>query len=102
MSEPGVSAATERDRLIFGAGFAFGVVFTLLVLAVVLSPLVPGPVSADALLHPRVLVPIGAAIALAAVASLALYALALPERGLGLREGASLGDRGGDRERDAE
>jgi len=82
MSQSGTQA--ERERLIFGAGFAFGVTFTLSILAVVLSTVVEGPVTIDTLLHSAVLLPVVAAVFFAAVVGFALYFLALPESGIGL------------------
>jgi hypothetical protein len=84
MSQSGNQASTERERLIFGAGFAFGVMFTLAILAVVLSTVVPGPVTLGTLLNSTVLLPVVAAIVFAAIVGFALYVLALPESGFGL------------------
>lgn len=87
MRQSGNQASTERERLIFGAGFAFGVMFTLAILAVVLSTVVPGPVTLAALLNSTVLLPVMAAIVFAAIVGFALYFLALPESGFGLPQG---------------
>jgi|APHM01.1.fsa_nt_gi hypothetical protein len=86
MSQSGTDVSTERERLIFGAGFVFGVMFTMLILAVVLAAIVPGPVTVDSLLRSTVLLPIVSAILLGGVVGCGLYYLALPESGFGLRE----------------
>jgi hypothetical protein len=93
MSQSGNQASTERERLIFGAGFAFGVMFTLAILAVVLSTVVPGPVTIETLLNSAVLLPVIAAIAFAAIVGFALYYLALPESGIGLPQSPFLEER---------
>jgi hypothetical protein len=84
--------ARERERLIFGAGFAFGVMFTLLILGVVLSTVVPGPVTLGTLLTSAVLLPVVAAIVFAAIVGVALYVLALPESGVGLPQQPFIGE----------
>lgn len=86
MDEPDAGASAERERLIFGAGFAFGVLFTMLILAVVVAAVVRDPVTLASLLSSTVLLPIAAAVLLAAVVGCGLYYLALPERGFGFRE----------------
>jgi len=92
MKQSNSAEATERERLIFGAGFAFGVMFTMLILAVVVSAVVPRPVGTDALLTSTVLLPIVAAFAFAAVVGFALYVLALPESGFGFGGVTRFGD----------
>ena len=86
MSQPGPDVSTERERLIFGAGFAFGVMFTMLIRAVVVAAVVPDPVTVGSLLSSTVLLPIASAILLGAVVGCGLYYLALPESGFGFRE----------------
>lgn len=79
---------TERERLIFGAGFVFGVMFTLLILALVFAAVVPETVSLGAILSSTVVLPLVAAVGFAAAVGSALYVLALPDRGLALRRGS--------------
>jgi hypothetical protein len=92
MSQPGEDVTAERERLFFGAGFAFGVMFTMLILAVVMSAVVRGSVSIETLLSSTVVVPIVAAFVLAGIVGVALYVFALPERGFGLVGRAVLTD----------
>ncbi len=94
MTESDGDEATERERLIFGAGFAFGVMFTMSILAVVVATVVPRPVALPSLLTSTVVFPIIAAVLLAAVASVALYTLALPKHGFGLAGVSLFGDAG--------
>jgi len=92
MARPGPSQKTERERLIFGAGFAFGVMFTLLILAVVLAAVLPESVTPSMLLSSTVLLPIVSAIVFAFVVGIALYVLALPDQGFGLPQYTVFGD----------
>ncbi|WP_336001352.1 hypothetical protein [Halorientalis halophila] len=89
-SEP--DETTERERLVFGAGFAFGVVFTMSILAVVVATVVPRQIGPERLLSTAVWLPIAAAIALSAVAGIGLYQLALPDRGFDLPGRETVGD----------
>lgn len=91
MSKSGESVSTERERLIFGAGFAFGVMFTMLILAVTVAATVTGP-ALGVLTGSTVLWPIASAFALAAVVGFGLYFLALPDRGFGFRDEGLLDD----------
>lgn len=84
MSHPNPDETVERERLIFGAGFALGVMFTMLILGMVLSTVVPQAVTVSTLLDSRVLLPVVAAITFAFVVGVALYVLALPEQGFGI------------------
>lgn len=84
----GTNDRTERERLIFGAGFVFGVMFALLILALVFAAVVPETVSLGAILSSTVVLPLVAAVGFAAAVGSALYVLALPERGLALRRGS--------------
>jgi uncharacterized integral membrane protein len=84
----GTDDRTERERLIFGAGFVFGVMFTLLILALVFAAVVPERVSLGAVLSSTVVLPLVAAVGFAAAVGSALYVLALPDRGLALRRGS--------------
>ena len=83
---------TERERLIFGAGFVFGVMFALLILALVFAAVVPETVTLSTLLSSTIVLPIAAAVAFAGAVGTALYVLALPNRGLALRQGALFTD----------
>ena len=96
MIDPDIDERAERERLIFGAGFAFGVTFTMSILAVVVAAVVPRPVALPDLLTSAVVLPILAAIGLAAVAGVALYVFALPEHGFGLADVALSGDTDGE------
>lgn len=84
----GTDDRTERERLIFGAGFVFGVMFTLLILALVFAAVLPETVSLGAVFSSTVVLPLVAAVGFAAAVGSALYVLALPDRGLALRRGA--------------
>lgn len=88
----GSDERTERERLIFGAGFVFGVMFTLLILALVFAAVVPETVSLGAIVSSTVILPIVAAVAFAAAVGSALYVLALPDHGLALRRGSIFRD----------
>lgn len=68
---------TDKDRLLFGAGFVFGVTFTMLVLAVVTAT-VAGRTGRD-ILASEVVVTIAAGIFFAGVVGVSLYFLAFPE-----------------------
>jgi hypothetical protein len=84
MSHPNPDETVERERLIFGAGFAFGVMFTMLILGVILSTVVPGSVTPATLLDSRVLLTVLGAMGFALVVGVGLYVFALPERGFGI------------------
>lgn len=68
---------TDKSRLLFGAGFVFGVTFTMLVLAVVTSTVASRV--GESLLASEVLVTIVAGILFAAIVGVSLYFLAFPE-----------------------
>ena len=84
MSHRNPDETVERERLIFGAGFAFGVMFTMLILGMVLSTVVPRNVTVTSLLDSRVLLTVSASIVFAFVVGVALYVFALPENGFGI------------------
>jgi len=84
MSHPNPDETIERERLIFGAGFALGVMFTMLILGMVLSTVAPQSVTITSLVDSRVLLPVVAAVVFAFVVGVALYVLALPEQGFGI------------------
>jgi len=84
MSHRSPDEAVERERLIFGAGFALGVTFTMLILGMVFSTVVSRTVTLASLLDSQVLLPITAAVVFAFVVSVALYVFALPEQGFGI------------------
>ena len=98
MSHPNPDETVERERLIFGAGFALGVMFTMLILGMVLSTVAPQSVTITSLLDSRVLLPVVAAVVFAFVVGVALYLLALPEQGFGIprRVGFDADDRDGE------
>jgi hypothetical protein len=68
---------TDDDRLLFGAGFAFGVLTTLLVLVAVLAAVAPQ--GAVGLLASPVLVTIAAGVLFVGVVGVGLYLLSFPE-----------------------
>lgn len=74
----------DKNRLLFGAGFAFGVVFTMLVLAVVVAAVT------GELLGTDLFVTIGAGVVLAAIVGTGLYVLAFPENRLKIPIGDAL------------
>lgn len=82
MSADGV--VDDKDRLLFGAGFAFGVMFTMLVLAVVVATVT------GELLGTDLVVTIGAGVFLAGVVGVALYVLAFPDNRLQVPVGDAL------------
>ena len=84
MSDSNPDETVERERLIFGAGFALGVTFTMLILGMVLSTVVPRTVTFATLLSSQVLLPVVVAVIFAFVVGVALYVLALPEQGFGI------------------
>lgn len=71
---PTDEAVTEKDRLLFGAGFAFGVTFTLLVLGIVAAGLGggEGPIGS-------VIPLVGISVVLTGIIGSATYFLAFPE-----------------------
>jgi hypothetical protein len=82
MSADGV--VDDKERLLFGAGFAFGVMFTMLVLAVVVATVT------GELLGTDLVVTIGTGVFLAGVVGVALYVLAFPENRLQVPVGDAL------------
>ncbi len=73
---------TDKGRLLFGAGFVFGVAFTMMLLAIVTST-VAGRAGAS-LMSSGVLVTITAGIFFVAVVGVSLFFLAFPENRLRL------------------
>lgn len=74
------SPVSDKSRLLFGAGFVFGVAFTMLILA-----LVTATVSARvgrSLLASEVAVTMAAGIAFAGIVGTSMYFLAFPENRL--------------------
>ncbi|MFB6309363.1 MAG: hypothetical protein ABEH35_08545 [Haloarculaceae archaeon] len=69
---------SESNRMLFGAGFVFGVTCTMLVLAVVIAGVGGGEVDLGA----PVMLTIGAGIVFTAIVGTALYLLAFPENRL--------------------
>lgn len=72
------SEITDKSRLVFGAGFAFGVTCSLLLMAVVLVTVDGGQMS----LGSPVMITAGAGALFASVVGAALYLLAFPENRL--------------------
>jgi hypothetical protein len=67
----------DAERLLFGAGFAFGVTFSMVVLSVVTVTIVSGT---DRPLAAEVVVTLAAGVCFAAVVGAGLLLLAFPER----------------------
>lgn len=78
MSAESDSQITDESRLVFGAGFAFGVMCSLLLVAVVLATVGGDQVS----LGSPVMITTGAGVLFASVVGAALYLLAFPENRL--------------------
>jgi hypothetical protein len=71
---------TDKNRLLLGAGFVFGVAFTMLVLAIVAATVVgAGPLFGSGLA-----VTTAAGILFAGIVGVSLYGLAFPENRLDL------------------
>ncbi|WP_299269159.1 hypothetical protein [Halorientalis sp.] len=68
-----VAENAGRERLSFGAGFAFGVIFTVSVLAVVVTTVVPRPVALSSLLTSAVSLPVVATVAGVGLAGVTLF-----------------------------
>lgn len=71
------SDLTDKGRLLFGAGFVFGVAFTMLILGVVTATVARG--MGQQLLTADVVLTLAAGIFFAAVVGVSLYFLAFPE-----------------------
>ncbi len=88
---------TDKGRLLFGAGFVFGVTFTMLILAVVTAT-VAGKTGRD-ILASEIVVTIAAGIFFAGVVGVSLYFLAFPENRVEIPLGSLAGTTpGGDAE----
>jgi len=74
----GTTGVTDKDRLLFGAGFVFGVAFTF----VVLGTVVAGVGGGQGALGLPVLWLIAASVLLAAIVGAAMFLLAFPENRL--------------------
>ena len=70
---------SDKSRMMFGAGFVFGVMFTMLVLAVVTATVTS---TSEALMASEVIITIVAGIVFAAIVGVSLYFLAFPENRL--------------------
>ncbi len=68
---------SDKSRMLFGAGFVFGVAFTMLVLAIVIAA-VAGQ-RGESIFATEIVVTIAAGIFFAGVVGVALYYLAFPE-----------------------
>lgn len=82
------TALGDKGRLLFGAGFAFGVACALLILVVVVATVTAE--TARDLLGREVFVTIGAGIFFAGVVGIGLYVLAFPENRLEVPIGRAL------------
>ena len=71
---------TDKNRLLLGAGFVFGVAFSVLMLAVVAATVV----GAGTLLGSAAAVTIAAGLLFSGIIGVSLYALAFPENRLDL------------------
>jgi len=71
---------TDKNRLLLGAGFVFGVAFAMLVLAIATAT----AVGTGALFGSAVVVTIAAGILFAGIVGVSLYALSFPENRLDL------------------
>jgi len=76
MSEEGDELG-GTGRLLFGAGFVFGVMFTMLILAVVTATVATE--QAEGLLASEVIITIVAGMVFAGIVGVSLYLLAFPE-----------------------
>jgi hypothetical protein len=79
-------SVTDRDRLLFGAGFAFGVTFTFLVLGVVAAGLGggQGPLGSVVLV-------VAISVVLTGIIGSATYLLAFPENRVAVPASPALG-----------
>lgn len=69
---------TDESRLLFGAGFAFGVTCTLLLMGIVLATVGGGQISIGS----PIMITTGAGVLFASVVGASLYVLAFPENRL--------------------
>lgn len=69
---------TDQQRMLFGAGFVFGVVVTMLLLAVSLVVTARGQASVDGVVQ-SALVTVGAGVLFAGIVGAGLFCLAFPE-----------------------
>lgn len=92
MSASGDKVLDDKDRLLFGAGFAFGVACTMLILTVVIATTTGE--TARELLNRDVFVTIAAGVFFAGVVGIGLYVFAFPENRLEVPVGQALRDRG--------
>jgi hypothetical protein len=65
---------TDRDRLLFAAGFMFGVLFAMLILAIVVATVTEGVLPDE-----NVTLSLGIGIAVAGVAGVVMYLFAFPQ-----------------------
>lgn len=92
MSASADDVLNDKDRLLFGAGFAFGVACTLLILTVVITA-ATGETARD-LLSQDVFVTIATGIFFAGIVGVGLYVLAFPENRLEIPIGRTLRNDG--------
>lgn len=84
MTEQEPDNVSERERLIFGAGFAFGALTIMLILGLLMATVVPNYVTLGTLLDIRVLLTLVIAIGSAFTIGIGLYVLGIPESGIGI------------------
>ncbi len=82
MSADSSPPVSDKGRLLFGSGFVFGVMFAMVVLAMVTVTVVDRPV--DRMLVSDAIFTIGAGIVFTAIVGVSLYVLAFPENRLEL------------------
>lgn len=82
MSSDISSPVTDKGRLLFGAGFAFGVMFAMFVLAIVSVSVAENP--GGGLFASEVILTIAAGVLFTGILGISLYLLAFPENRLDL------------------
>lgn len=92
MSSTSEDPLSDKERLLFGAGFVFGVMFTMLILAVVIATV--GGNTGTGVEAMNVFVTVSAGIFFAGVVGVALYFLAFPENRVEIPIGDRLADVG--------
>ena len=90
MNEESEEALTDKERLLFGAGFVFGVMFTMLILAVIIATV--GGNTGTGVEATNVFVTVAAGIFFAGVVGAALYLLAFPENRVKIPIGSRVTD----------
>lgn len=91
MSSSGTGKITDKDRLLFGAGFVFGVLCTLLILMVVVAT-VTGE-GAQEFVSEDIFTTIAAGVCFLLIVGIAMYTLAFPENRTKVSVGEQFGLR---------